>query len=62
MNINGLTDEQVIENRKKYGRNIFSKKKKDSFTLPDAYYNSKDIVMSETLNYVIEKIVKTKKL
>ena len=31
MNINGLTDEQVIENRKKYGRNSFTKKKKDSF-------------------------------
>ena len=31
MNINGLSNEQVIENRKKYGSNIFSKKKKDSF-------------------------------
>ena len=31
MNINGLTDEQVIENRNKYGRNIFSKKKRDGF-------------------------------
>ena len=31
MNINGLNDEEVIENRKKYGSNIFSKKKKDSF-------------------------------
>ena len=31
MNINGLSDEQVIENRKKYGSNTFSKKKRDSF-------------------------------
>ena len=31
MNINGLSNEQVIENRKKYGSNVFSKKKKDSF-------------------------------
>jgi len=31
MNINGLTNEQVIENRKKYGSNTFSKKKRDSF-------------------------------
>ena len=31
MNNYGLTDEQVIENRKKYGSNTFSKKKKDSF-------------------------------
>ena len=31
MNINGLSDKQVIENRKRYGSNTFSKKKKDSF-------------------------------
>ena len=31
INNNGLTDEMVIENRKKYGENIFTKKKNDSF-------------------------------
>ena len=31
MNINGLSNEQVIENRRKYGSNTFSKKKQDSF-------------------------------
>ena len=31
MNINGLTNEDVIKSREKYGSNIFSKKKQDSF-------------------------------
>ena len=31
MNNNGLTDEEVIINRKKYGSNIFSKKNQDTF-------------------------------
>ena len=31
MNSNGLTNEEVIVNRKKYGSNSFSKKKQDSF-------------------------------
>lgn len=31
MNINGLTNEEVIESRNKYGSNTFSKKKQDSF-------------------------------
>ena len=31
INNNGLTNEEVIINRKKYGSNIFSKKKQDSF-------------------------------
>ena len=31
INNNGLTDLMVIENRKKYGENIFTKKKQDSF-------------------------------
>ncbi len=31
MNNNGLSDEEVIINRKKYGSNIFTRKKKDSF-------------------------------
>ena len=31
MKYNGLTDEEVIEARKKYGSNTFSKKKQDSF-------------------------------
>ena len=31
MNINGLTDEEVILSRKKYGSNVFSKKKQDTF-------------------------------
>lgn len=31
MNTNGLTNEEVIVNRKKYGSNSFSKKKQDSF-------------------------------
>lgn len=31
MNSNGLTNEEVIANRKKYGSNSFSKKKQDSF-------------------------------
>ena len=31
MNTNGLTDNEVIINREKYGVNIFSKKKQDSF-------------------------------
>ena len=31
MNYNGLTNEEVIKSRNKYGSNIFSKKKQDSF-------------------------------
>ncbi len=31
MNLNGLTDKEVIENRKKYGTNELTKKKKNSF-------------------------------
>ena len=31
MNSKGLTNEEVIINRKKYGNNTFSKKKQDSF-------------------------------
>ena len=31
MNNNGLTNEEVIINRRKYGSNVFSKKKRDSF-------------------------------
>ena len=31
MNINGLTDEEVIQSRKKYGSNVFSKKKQETF-------------------------------
>ena len=31
INNNGLTNEEVIINRKKYGSNTFSKKKQDSF-------------------------------
>ena len=31
MNANGLTDEEVIQNRKKYGSNIFTKKKQETF-------------------------------
>ena len=31
MNSNGLTSEEVIVNREKYGRNVFTKKKQDSF-------------------------------
>ena len=30
-NNNGLSNEEVIVNRKKYGSNTFSKKKQDSF-------------------------------
>ena len=31
MNIKGLSNEEVLENRMKYGKNIFSKKKQDTF-------------------------------
>lgn len=31
MNVNGLTEEEVIQSRKKYGSNIFSKKKQETF-------------------------------
>ena len=36
--------------------------KKDSFTLPDVYYNSDDIIMSDEINSIIHRIIKTKKL
>ena len=31
INNNGLSDEEVIINREKYGENIFTKKKQDTF-------------------------------
>ena len=36
--------------------------KKDSFTLPDIYYNPEDIVMAEEINIILNNVIKTKEI